>query len=117
MQLAVTKTRLKQKQVNLKHVVNESFLRKNSEINRFKDLVVSRSEKMIFREQERIHYNENTARLVDPVNVLKRGYSITLKEGKIVKSVNQLNINEEIETRVADGNVKSRIIKKGNHEQ
>ena len=113
MQLAVTKTRLKQKQVTLKHVVNESFLRKNSVINRYKDLVVSRSERMIFREQERIHFNENTARLVNPENILKRGYSITMKDGKAVKSVNHLNISEEIEIRFADGNVKSKIIKKG----
>lgn len=115
--LAVTKTRLKQKQVTLKHVVNESFLKKKAELNHFKDLVISQSGKMIFREQERIHFNENTARLVNPENILKRGYSITLKEGKIIKSVNQLNINEEIETRLADGNIKSRINKKVNHEQ
>jgi exodeoxyribonuclease VII large subunit len=71
---------------------------------------------MIFREQERIHFNENTARLVNPENILKRGYSITIKDGKAVKSVNQLNISEEIETLLADGNVKSKIIKKGYNE-
>jgi exodeoxyribonuclease VII large subunit len=71
---------------------------------------------MIFREQERIHFNENTARLVNPENILKRGYSITLIEGKIVKSVNQLNISEEIETRISDGKVKSKIVKKENYE-
>jgi exodeoxyribonuclease VII large subunit len=107
LQFAVTKTRLGQKRETLKHVVTETLLRKKSGLNHFKDLLVRQSEKMIFREQERIHFNENTARLVDPVNVLKRGYSITLKDGKIVKSVNQLNINEEIESRLADGNVKS----------
>lgn len=116
MQLAVTKTRLKQKQVTLKHVVNESFLKKKAELNHFKDLVVSQSGKMIFREQERIHFNENTARLINPENILKRGYSITMKDGKAVKSVNQLNISEEIETLLADGNVKSKIIKKGYNE-
>jgi exodeoxyribonuclease VII large subunit len=116
LQFAVTKTRLGQKRETLKHVVAESLLRKKAELNHFKDLVVSQSGIMIFREQERIHFNENTARLVNPENILKRGYSITLKDGKIVKSVNQLNINEEIESRLADGNVKSRIIKKDNNE-
>ncbi len=116
LQFAVTKTRLGQKRETLKHVVAESLLREKAEINHLKDLVVSQSGKMIFREQERIHFNENTARLVNPENILKRGFSITLKDGKIVKSINQLNINEEITTRMADGKVKSKIIKKEHYE-
>jgi exodeoxyribonuclease VII large subunit len=67
---------------------------------------------MIFKEQERIHFLENTARLINPENVLKRGYTLTLKEGKIIKSTKQINLNEEIETRFADGTVKSKIVKK-----
>jgi exodeoxyribonuclease VII large subunit len=66
---------------------------------------------MIFREQERIHFHENTARLIHPENVLKRGYTLTLKEGKIIKSAKQINLNEEIETRFSDGTVKSKIVK------
>jgi exodeoxyribonuclease VII large subunit len=73
-------------------------------------LLKGRSEKMIFREQQRIHFWENTARLINPENVLKRGYTLTLKEGKILKSAKQLNVNEEIETRFADGTVKSKIV-------
>jgi exodeoxyribonuclease VII large subunit len=72
---------------------------------------------MIFREQERIHFNENTIRLINPDNVLKRGYTITLKEGKIIKSTKQINVSEEIETRFADGTVKSNIVKKDSYEQ
>jgi exodeoxyribonuclease VII large subunit len=42
---------------------------------------------------------------------LKRGYTLTLKEGKIIKSAKQINLNEEIETRFSDGTVKSKIVK------
>ncbi len=45
--------------------------------------------------------------MVSPENVLKRGYSLTLKEGKIIKSVKELLENEIIETVFADGKVKS----------
>jgi exodeoxyribonuclease VII large subunit len=116
LKFAVTKTLLSQKRKTLKHVVSESLLKKNTEISRYKQLLAVQSGIMIFREQERIHFNENTARLVNPENILKRGYSITLVEGKIVKSVNQLNISEEIETRISDGKVKSKIVKKENYE-
>jgi len=50
--------------------------------------------------------------LLNPKNVLNRGYSLTLKEGKIIKSANLLKVNDEMETRFADGNVKSKVIKK-----
>jgi len=54
-------------------------------------------------------------RLLNPENILKRGYSLTLKEGRVVKSVDDLQIGEAIETRLAKGKVKSKIIKKENN--
>ncbi len=109
---AVSKSRIEQKRRNLKHAVNESIIKQQAEQIHFKDLISGYSEKMIFREQKRIHFHENTARLIHPVNVLKRGYTLTLKEGKIIKSVRQISISEEIETRFADGSVNSKIVKK-----
>ena len=96
-------------------MVNQCVLKKQSELIHYKDVLVGESKRMILREQEKIHLNENTVRLLNPENVLKRGYTLTLKEGKIVKSAAQLNLNEELETRFADGNVKSKIIKKDNN--
>lgn len=116
MWFAVSKTGISQKRRNLKHVVNESILRQKTVLAHLKDLVKGNSKNMIFREQERIHFNENTIRLINPENVLKRGYTLTLKEGKIIKSTKQININEEIETRFADGTVKSKIVKKDSND-
>ena len=107
-----TRNRMEQKRRVLKRVVGESLLKENATLIHYKDLIASESKRMIFREQEKIHINENTVRLLNPENVLKRGYSLTLKDGEIVKSAAQLNVNEEIETRFADGNIKSKITKK-----
>lgn len=106
-----TKNRMEQKRRVLKRVVGESLLKENATLIHYKDLVTSKSRSMIFREQEKIHINENSVRLLNPENILKRGYSLTLKDGEIVKSAEQLKINDEIETRFADGKVKSKIIK------
>ena len=107
---SVSKTRIEQKKRNLKYMVNESLLKQKATLGRYNDLLKGRTEKMIFREQQRIHFCENTARLIHPEYVLKRGYTITTKDGKIIKSVKQLNVNEEIETRFTDGTVKSKIV-------
>lgn len=50
---------------------------------------------------------ERTVKALHPDNVLKRGYSITLKNGKPVTSKSQVATGEEIETVVIDGKFSS----------
>lgn len=106
------KNRMEQKRRVLKRVVGESLLKENATLIHYKDLIASEAKRMIFREQKKIHISENSVRLLNPENILKRGYSLTLKNGEIVKTVAELKVNDEIETRFTDGKVKSKIIKK-----
>lgn len=114
---SVSNNSIEKKKSNLKHAVRESFISRKAQLVRYKDLLSGRTKRLIFREQERIHFNDNTVRLINPANILKRGYTLTLKESKIIKSAYLLNLNEEIETRFADGAVKSKILNKKNDEQ
>ncbi len=52
---------------------------------------------------------EDKVQLLKPENVLKRGYSITLKDGKPVTSYSNLNKDDELETVLYKGKIKSRI--------
>ena len=45
----------------------------------------------------------------DPALLLKRGYSITLKDGKSVRSASQLKSGDIIETKFAEGSVKAEV--------
>jgi hypothetical protein len=56
MWFSVSKIGIEQKKQNLKHVVNESLISRKAEIIHYKNLLKGRSEKMIFREQQRIHF-------------------------------------------------------------
>ena len=114
---ASSKSMLGKKQNKLKHVVHEAILKQNTILRHYKDLIETKSKNMIFRENERILLHENTARLINPENVLKRGYTITLKDGKIIKSLRQISISDDIETRFADGTVNSKIFNKKRNEQ
>lgn len=49
-----------------------------------------------------------------PLKVLDRGYSILLKENTLVHSINQINEDDILETRVKDGRILSKVIKKEN---
>ena len=62
------------------------------------------------------HFLENVeqfVRMVSPANVLERGYTLTLKNGKIITSSKQLHEGELIETRFRDGDVTSVVQTKG----
>ena len=106
------KNNIGQKQRNLRRVVGEQVLKNRAVLSHVKNSMESKVLRAVQKEQERINLSENAVRLLDPENVLKRGYTLTLKEGKIIKSAKQLNLNEEIETQFGDGSVKSKIIKK-----
>jgi len=55
---------------------------------------------------------EEKAKGMDPTLLLKRGYSITLKDGKTVRQAEALQEGDIIETRLADGNITSIVHKK-----
>lgn len=55
---------------------------------------------------------ENTIRtllILDPQNILRRGYTLTLKEGKVVRSAKDCAVGDRLETWFADGEVVSEV--------
>jgi exodeoxyribonuclease VII large subunit len=53
---------------------------------------------------------ENSLKILDPGNVLKRGYTITSLDGKIIKKHDQLKKDDMINTRFSDGSVSSKVV-------
>ena len=49
--------------------------------------------------------------VLDPVNVLQRGYSLTFSGNKIVTSVSGVHPGEVLTTRFRDGEATSQVIK------
>ena len=60
---------------------------------------------------KRIHLDNiiEKLKLLNPLNNLDRGYSITYKNDKLIKSINDLELNDEILVRIKDGNIKAYI--------
>ncbi len=63
------------------------------------------------REQHKIELEEKTLSLVSPYNILKKGYSLTVKNGKTVHSAEGLNTGDIITTIFVDGKKQSKIIR------
>ena len=59
--------------------------------------------------QQEIEVIKKSIENMSPENVLKRGYSITLHNGRAVSSVKQVNKDDIINTIVTDGQIKSTV--------
>lgn len=66
-------------------------------------------ERKMMSESHRLQMLEQRIRSQDPELLLKRGYSITLKDGRSVRSASLLTSGDVIVTRFAEGTVKSKV--------
>lgn len=87
-----THTRKKQETIKLLH---------QSLNNNLRHLFTQKNHQLSLMEKEVI--------LSSPERLLKKGYSLTLKEGKLIKSVAQLKQGDMITTRFTDGEVQSEV--------
>ena len=65
------------------------------------------ADRLLLQENHRLEILAEKVRSHDPSLLLKRGYSITLKDGKAVKNAAQLRPGDEIETQLSEGIIKS----------
>ena len=100
------------KQRIMRRLVGEAVFKEDAKLSHQQDLLSGRVRNVLAKERDRILINENSVRLLNPENVLKRGFTLTMKEGKIIKSSKDVVVGDELETRFADGTVESKITKK-----
>lgn len=68
------------------------------------------SQSMLQKEAHQLAILEQQVKAASPDLLLKKGYSITLKNGKAVTDVRQLKLGDEVVTRVASGKFKSKVL-------
>jgi exodeoxyribonuclease VII large subunit len=62
-------------------------------------------------EKQHLATVENTLHLLDPVHILKRGYTLTYSQGKLIKSALHLKPGDQIESKWIDGTTVSTVEK------
>ena len=66
--------------------------------------------RLFFQSQDtKLRHLEQATRLLDPVNILKRGYSITYLNAKVIKDAGQVSKDDIMTTRLYSGLIKSRV--------
>jgi len=79
-------------------------------VSQVKKNLSSGSEIFLSMRKNEIAGFENMLKILDPDNVLRRGYTITSKKGRIIKSGSELSKDDIIDTRFSDGQVRSKVV-------
>ncbi|WP_027454638.1 exodeoxyribonuclease VII large subunit [Xylanibacter brevis] len=79
--------------------------RQEALLDRHLQTIASHLQRTLEKEGHRLNLLEQRAQALDPTLLLKRGYSITLHNGKLLRDPLQVKPNEEIETRLEKGTI------------
>ncbi|MGB7394778.1 MAG: exodeoxyribonuclease VII large subunit [Pricia sp.] len=74
-------------------------------------------QRQLVRKALQLNHSEKNLNHLSPANVLKRGYSITQRNGKSVRSSAHLKEGETLTTILFDGSISSTINPKNNHKK
>jgi exodeoxyribonuclease VII large subunit len=84
--------------------------RQDARLDSMQEKMTMLIERRLETEQHRIQLVSEKVKSLDPTLLLRRGYSITLHDGKVVKDVAALSAGDELETRLAHGSVRSKVL-------
>ncbi|MBQ7188108.1 MAG: exodeoxyribonuclease VII large subunit [Kiritimatiellae bacterium] len=81
-----------------------------TKLARLQDRLVQAPAHKIERLRERVANLENKVRLLNPLSILDRGYSVTQRaDGKVVRSTHDVQPGDTLSTRLADGTLTSTV--------
>ena len=85
---------------------------KETYIRALKSGIVSKTGELLNRNTDKMIAISNNLNILNPENILKRGYTITSYKGKILKSSEILSPEDTIDTLFSDGLISSRVTEK-----
>ncbi len=88
-----------------KYVINDKIV----EIDKILDKTSISMEKILSNKKDALNLFASSMANLNPFNVLDRGYSLVEKNGVILSSVNNVEIDDEIGIRLIDGNLKCKV--------
>ena len=83
--------------------------RHEARLDTYYQRITHQVERRLTSERHKLELVDEKLRALDPALLLKRGYSITLKDGKAVRDAQALQKGDEIETRLANGTIHSTV--------
>ncbi len=110
-ELSKNQVKINQTQIKLHHFSQVILTSSKVQIDQMNEKIRLGSLGYILSTKRLVEEMEKHVHLLDPIHVLNRGFSITYKNGVVVKDSEQLAMGDEIETQFSLGKVRSKIAK------
>ena len=88
---------------------NRILMAERVKVDRLRSAVIPAVSRKLTAENHRLELLSQRTEAADPARLLKRGYSITLHNGRAVRSASELKDGDLIETRLGTGKVVSKV--------
>jgi exodeoxyribonuclease VII large subunit len=102
-------TRIDSAQQRITTAINQRFATQKARLDSLQTLLPVLAQRFLSNAKHRLELIEIQLQSYDPQLLLRRGYSITLHNGRAVRDPQQLKAGDEIETRVEKGIIKSTV--------
>jgi exodeoxyribonuclease VII large subunit len=108
-----TVQRLETANVRMAHLLQSGVQQSHQRIDELGMVMQHRMERKLERDREKLQRLESQLRMLNPLEVLGRGYSLSRKvDGTVVRSKEDIAVGEVLVTQLADGKVVSNITEK-----
>ena len=91
----------------IKSALDRFTIMERNKLDKVEKLLIPYAEKRIMSEQHRLQLLQQRVEVANPEHLLRRGYSITLHNGKMVRDIKQVKSGDRLETRLSSGTIHS----------
>lgn len=105
--------RLDRSNVRIRHLLESSVQQAHQRVDELGMVMRHEMERKAERDRQKFRSLESQLRMLNPLAVLGRGYSLTCKpDGSVVRKADDIEVGESLVTQLADGKVVSKVEEK-----
>ena len=93
----------------IRHYTNRRIQREHGRLERMQDVLQKAPFKLLAAQSNKVRFLEQSVKYLDPINVLKRGFTITKKKDVLLQYVDKIDHDDELTTITAENIVKSKV--------
>ncbi len=97
--------------------INAMLYTKNSKLEIIKNSIIFKDPSILYENKlKRNNHLIEKLEILNPLNALKRGYTITKKDGKCISNIDGVKINDNVNISLKDGEIKAKVMEVKNGE-
>lgn len=91
------------------YIIKDKTKSKENQLDAFVTQMKNYTSALLKDKHHQLETKNQLLRLISPDNILKKGYTLTLKDNKIIKTITKLESGDILTTRFHDGEITSKI--------